>query len=165
VSAENVELVRSLQLGPEVDVVSFVSVGDPPDERQGALERLFDPAVECTMRLPGMAPVAYLGLEGLRDAWRDWLKHWASYRVETEDVIDGGERVVVVHRSRGRPGSDAAEVTRRRATIWTLRDNLVTSVHFNVPYAEALAAIGLAGSPDGAGRGSRLAPEAAPGGS
>ena len=129
---------------PDVDVVTFVSVDDRSGRRREAYGRFFHPTVQCTMRLPGMRAVAYSGLHGLRDAWRDWLKNWASYRVETEDVIDGGERVAVVHRSVGRPRPGAPEVTRRRATVWTVRDGRVASVDFNVPYREALAAVGLA---------------------
>jgi hypothetical protein len=96
------------------------------------------------MRLPGMAPVVYSGLEGLRLAWRDWLKQWASYRVEIEDVLDRGERVVVLLRGHGRREPDAPEITRRRATVWTVRDRRVSSVDFNVPYGEAVAEVGAA---------------------
>ena len=95
------------------------------------------------MRLPGMAPVTYSGLGGLRDAWHDRLRRWATYRDEIEAVIDGGERVVVLHRHRGQPKPGAGEITRRSATLWTVRDGRVASVDFNLPPAEALSAIGL----------------------
>jgi hypothetical protein len=144
VSAENVELVRSLQLDSDVDVAALVNDDEAADRLRARIARLFHPTVECTMRLPGMAPVAYSGLDGLRLAWRDWLMQWASYRVEVEDVIDRGERVVVVLRGYGRREPGAPEVTRRGATVWTLRDRRISSVDFNVPYAEAVAAAGLA---------------------
>ncbi len=143
-SAENVELVRSLQLDPDVDVATLVNDDDAAERLRAAIGRLFHPTVQCTMRLPGMAPVAYSGLDGLRLAWRDWLMQWASYRVEIEDVIDRGERVVVLLRGHGRHEPGAPEVTRRRASVWTLHDRRVSRVDFNVPYGEAVAADGPA---------------------
>jgi hypothetical protein len=32
----------------------------------------------------------------------DWIAPWATYRIETEEVIDLGERVVVLNHDRGR---------------------------------------------------------------
>ncbi len=140
-SAENVALVRSLQLGCDVDVATVLNDPDARSRLREQAARLYEPCVQVTMRLPGMGPVAYSGLDGLGDAWRDWLSHWESYRVETEDVIADGERVVVVHRSYGRPRPGVPEIARRRATIWTVRDGRIVSVDFNVPYAEALEAL------------------------
>ena len=141
-SSENVELVRSLQLDSDVDVATLVKDDAAAERLRATVGSRFHPTVQCTMRLPGMSPVAYSGLDGLRLAWRDWLMQWASYRVEVEDVIDRGERVVVVLRGYGRPGPGAPEITRRGATIWTLRDRRVSSVDFNVPYGEAVAEVG-----------------------
>jgi hypothetical protein len=140
VSAENVELIRSLHVAPDVDVATLVNDDDAADRLRSDLGRSFHPSVECTMRFPGMAPVAYSGLEGLRLAWRDWLKQWASYRVEIEEVLDRGERVVVILRVHGRREPGAPEIERRGATVWTLRDHRVSRVDFNVPYGEAVAA-------------------------
>jgi len=146
VSAEDVELVLSLQLrsrelSPEADVRTLVNDDVASDRMRDALRDLFDPLVQCTMRLPGMAPVTYPnGLDGVRDAWMDWLKHWASYQTEVEDVIDSGGRVVVVKRARGRPRTDAAEKTFRRADVWTVVDHKVVHIDFNVPVREALEA-------------------------
>jgi ketosteroid isomerase-like protein len=87
-------------------------------------------------------PTSYSGLAGLRTAWLEWLEHWRSYRDEIEDVIDRGESVVVIHRSHGQLSPGAAEVTRRSATIWTVREGRVAKVEFNVPYAEAVGSNG-----------------------
>jgi SnoaL-like domain len=140
VSAENVELIRALHLGPDVDVATLVNDDGAAERLRLALGRSFHPTVQCTMRFPGMTPVTYAGLDGLRLAWRDWLKQWASYRVEIDDIIDGGERVVVLLRVHGRREPGAPEVTRPGATVWTLSDHRVAKVDFNVPYGEALAA-------------------------
>ena len=143
-SAENVELVRSIHPGPDFDLALLVNDDRACDRWRDAHGHLFDPSVQCTMRLPGMAPVSYSGLSGLRDAWRDRLRRWSSYRDEIEDVIDGGVRAVVLHRHRGRPKPGADEITQRSATVWNVRDGRIESVDFNIPYAEALAWIGVA---------------------
>jgi hypothetical protein len=143
-SAENVELVRSLLPPPDVDVKALVNDDEAALRQREAVEHSYDPAVQCTMRFPGLAPVRYPGgIDGMRQAWRDWLKSWDSYRVEIDDVLGGGERVLVVHRGTGRHSQDAREVTRRRATIWTIRNGLIIRVDFNIPYDEALVATGL----------------------
>ena len=143
-SAENVELVRSLMPPPDVDVKALVNDDAASQRQREAIEHAYDPAVQCTMRFPGMAPVTYPGgIDGLRDAWRDWLNSWDSYRVEIDDILDGGARVLVVHRGTGRHSTSSDEVTRRRATIWTIRNGLVVRVDFNVPYDEALVESGI----------------------
>jgi len=144
-SAENLELIRSLQPGPEVDVASVLADEILAAEWIGSVAHLFAPDVQGTMRFPGMSPVTYAGgIEGLADAWRDWLRSWSSYRFEVEDVLDGGDRIVVVKIGRGKQRPTAPESSLRRAAIWTVTDGLITRVDFNIPYEEALSSIGLA---------------------
>jgi len=133
-----------MHLGPDFDLAPLVNDDQASDWWRDLLEHSFDPSVKGTMRLPRIAPVSYSGLIGMRDAWRAWLKHWASYRDEIEDVIDDGDRVVVLHRYHARPGSGEPEITHRSATVWTVRDGRVAGVDFNIPREEALAAAGLA---------------------
>jgi hypothetical protein len=143
-SAENVELVRSLHPGSDFDLAPAVSDDDFCASWRALLGSRFDPSVQGTIRIPGSAPTIYSGMDGLRQAWLAWLEHWRSYRDEIEDVIDGGdELVVVIHRSHGQLQPGDTEVTRRSATVWTVRDGRVASVEFNVPYDEALSSVGM----------------------
>lgn len=140
-SAENVEVVRSTHPGPDVDVAALLTDDEASGRWMEEVAPLFDPSMQGTIRLPGMAPVTFLGLDGLRDVWRGWLKGWASFRVEIEDVVDGGECVVVVNRGHGRRRPDAPEETLWRTVVWTVRDGRIARVDFNVPHAQALAAV------------------------
>jgi len=135
-------MVMSFQLGPDGDVAALVNDDAAVSRMIDAIGHWFDPSVRCTMRFPGMPPVAYSGLFGLRDAWRDWLKHWESYRLDVEHVIDAGERIVVVHRAWGQPRPGAPEETLRRAGVWTIRDHKIVHVDFNLMVADALDAVG-----------------------
>jgi len=147
VSAENVELVRSVYPRPGVDVVALMT-----DEREAArwiktVAPRFDPSLEGTVRLPGMAaPVIFRELQGLRDVWRGWISNWVSFHVEIEEMIDGGERIVTVDRVHGHHRPDEPEDTLRRTSIWVVRDGRIVRADYNVPHAEALAAVGAAPS-------------------
>ena len=143
-SAENVELVRSLQPGPDTDLIALVTDDDLARQWRETAESRFDPDVEIAFYFPGMAPVTYPELIGLRAAWRDWLERWASYRVEIEDLIDAGDQVVVMHSDYARPVPGAPEVERRSAAVWKVRDGRVTRVDFYLQRAKALASVGLA---------------------
>ena len=148
-SLENVEMVRALQPDPEMDVASVLADEILAAEWLGEVARYFAPDVQGTMRFPGMSPVIYKGgIEGLADAWRDWLRSWTSYRFEVEDVLDGGEKIVVVKIGRGKQRPGAPETSLRRAAIWTVEDGVITRVDFNLPYEEALASIGLTAQPE-----------------
>lgn len=142
-SAENVELIRSLQPDPEVDIVTLFADDDAAGELADALADLLDPAFACALCLPGAAPTTYSGLDGLRAIWRDWLAPWANYRTEIEDLIDVGEHVVVLVRDYGRREPGAPEVVMMAATIWTVRDEKIVRAEFYADRTEALAAIGL----------------------
>jgi len=143
-SAENVELVRSLQPASDIDLAALVSDDDVARLWRERAEHLFDPSVEVSFRFPGMAPVTYLELPGLRSAWRDWLRRWVSYRVDIDDLIDAGDRVVVMHSDYAQREPGTREVVRQRAAVWTIRDGCVTHVDFYLRRAEALTAVGLA---------------------
>lgn len=145
-SQENVELIRSLQPRPEANLVEQFTDDIANARMADALAHLLDPAFACFVHFPGDAePASYSGLDGLRQGWLDWLGPWTTYRTEIEELIDLGERVVVIIRDYARSEPDAPEVDIRGATIWTVRDGRVQRVDFYAGgRAEALASVGLA---------------------
>jgi SnoaL-like domain len=144
-SAENVELVRSVYPSPDVDVVTLLSDEEASARWIEVVAPHFDPSLEGTVRMPGMAaPVVFRELQGLRHVWRGWIGNWEMFHVEIEEVIDGGERIVTVDLGRGRHRPDEPENLLRRTEIWTVRDRRIVRADFNVPHAQALAAVGAA---------------------
>jgi SnoaL-like domain len=144
-SQENVELVRSLQPRPEVNLVELFTNDAGNARMADAVAHLLDPAFLSSFHFPGSQPASYSGLDGLRNGWLDWLAPWTSYRTEIEELIDLGERVVVVVRDYARSEPDAPEVDFMGATIWTVRDGRVGRVDFYAGgRAEGLASVGLA---------------------
>jgi SnoaL-like domain len=142
-SQENVDLVRPLQPRPDTDLIELVTDDDKARRWRETNESLFDPGIQILFHYPGMAPVTFLDITGLRTAWKNWLTRWASYRVEIEDLVDAGDQVVVLHSDYARPEGGADEVVRRSGAVWTVRGGLVTRVEFFQRRAEALKAVGL----------------------
>jgi SnoaL-like protein len=146
VSAENVELIRSLQPRPEADLVALFADDAATARMAEALGHLLDPGFVSVFHFPGARPASYAGLDGMRSGWLDWLAPWASYRTEIERLIDLGECVVTVVRDYARHEPRAPEVDFLGATIWTVRDGRVIRVDFYAGgRAEGLASVGLAG--------------------
>jgi ketosteroid isomerase-like protein len=144
VSAENVELVRSLLPGPDVDVVALFNDDSATGELMQTMAPLLDPDFESVVHFPGAEPAVGHGLHGLRAGWLDWLAPWGSYRTEIEEMIDLGDRVVAVLCDYARREQDSPEVALKGATVWTVRDGRVVRAEFYAGgRAEAMAAIGL----------------------
>ena len=81
----------------------------------------------------------------MRQTWLDWLEPWATYRVTLEEVIDAGDRVVVLTRHHGRREGMDAEVELIAAAIFTFRDGKLARWEDWANRAEALKAVGLSG--------------------
>jgi hypothetical protein len=141
-SQENVELVRSLQPGPDVDLVALFR------DATGLMEA-YSPFFheDCEILAPtvitGGQRERLVGLGSLRTLWLDWLDPWESYRTEIDDVIDAGDEVVVLPRDYGRRAGMDVEVNVLGATVWTVRNGKVARVAFYLHRSEALEAVGL----------------------
>lgn len=143
-SQANVELVRLLQPGPDVDVVALFRDDDAAgDLAEKFAAGFFHPDCECVLHYPGAEPAIYRGLEGTRTVWRDWLAPWATYRSEAEDLIDAGDRVVVLVRDYGRREPEGPEVEMVAAAVWVVTEGKIARADFYTSRAEALQAAGL----------------------
>jgi ketosteroid isomerase-like protein len=144
-SQENVELVRSLQPSRDTDLVAAFRDDATAAAAMETLSPFFHEDVEIVA--PSFVAgegVRFVGLEGLRAAWLDWLEPWESYRVEVEDVIDAGDDAVVLVRDFGRRAGVTAEVGVVGGAVWTVREGRVAHVAFYLNRSEALKAVGLA---------------------
>ena len=143
-SQENVELIRSVLPGPDADLVALFSDDSARGELMQKIERSLDPSFVSVKHSPGAKPDIAHGLDGLRAGWLDWLAPWVSYRTETEDVLDLGDRVVSVLCDYARRGPDAPEVALKSAAVWTVRDGRIVRAEFYVGgRGEAFKAAGL----------------------
>lgn len=96
--------------------------GDP-----AALE-VFHPDVEFAM--PEVLPHGgtIRGREALGAYFGEVRGRWDDFRVEADDFVDGGDRVVALGRFCGRPKVSSRYVEVPFALVWTLRDGSVVRV-------------------------------------
>src|SRR4051794_7210674 len=145
-SQENVDLVSGLQPRGDTDLAASFRDEASATRLTETLSPFFDEDVEILApRFVAGPDVRYVGLDGLRAMWLDWLEPWESYRVDVEDVIDAGEDVLVLVRDFGRRAGMTVEASVVGGAVWTVRDGRVARVAFYLNRSEALKAVGLAG--------------------
>src|SRR6266566_852285 len=109
-SRENVELVLSVQIAPDVDATQLFRDDSLWAVAIEATASIAHPEFECVAHgMPGNERT-YSGLDGLRAMFLDWLAPWAAYRTEIQEAIDCGDRVVVLANTFGRLEGSAQEV-------------------------------------------------------
>jgi ketosteroid isomerase-like protein len=64
----------------------------------------------------------YIGDKGAMQFTAEWADAWDDWRMEVEDYLDAGERVVVILTQRGRSKATGIPVEMRFAQVWTFRD-------------------------------------------
>ena len=95
---------------------------------------------------PPMLPEAgaYRGPEGLRHFWQSWADTFEDFRVEVEEAIDAGDRVIVMAAVAG-TGRDGGPVLRTPsfAWVWSFEGDAVVRMEAMPNRATALEAVGL----------------------
>ena len=144
-SQENVEIVRRLQPGPDVDLTELFEVARGDADVGGALGAAapsFADDFVCIFHALSEEP--RFGIEGLRRSWLDWLAPWESYRTEIKELVDAGDRVAVLSRDFGRRPGMELEVHFDGCAVWTVRDAKVARAEFfPTDRAAAFEAAGL----------------------
>jgi ketosteroid isomerase-like protein len=109
-SKENIEIVRRVYEG--------WSRGDFSEAE------LFDPDVEFEL-VDWPHPASSRGIDAMRDAWLPTLAAWEDFRAKPEEVIDHGDRVLVLNHISGRGRGSGADVSALTATLWTVENGRV----------------------------------------
>jgi ketosteroid isomerase-like protein len=128
-SQENVEIVRrGVEAYATADVETMLEVADPEIEWKQAEE-----------------PSPVRGYEGVARAMVRWNEMWDDPSIEAEEFLDGGDRIVVVIRHRGRGKASGVETDMASYHLFTVRGGRIVSMHEYGPgkRAEALEAAGL----------------------
>jgi ketosteroid isomerase-like protein len=129
-SQENVEIVQS----------AFAEFGRGnfwvPD--------IFDPSV----RVVWLSPIAggeheSVGPHDMGRTIKEWMQSWEQVTNVAEQIIDAGDRVVVIAEWRGRGKVSGAFAKWRHGAVWTLRDGKVIRLISYTDPTDALKAAGL----------------------
>jgi ketosteroid isomerase-like protein len=127
-SARNVEIVR------RAFAFGVQGHGDPAEALAD-----FDPDVELTSVEAGPSR----GRDAVRENFERWTSAWEEPEATAEEIIDAGDRVVVVAYFRARGRGSGVEVDARFYDVYTLRDGKIVRVDEFSDRAEALAAAGM----------------------
>jgi ketosteroid isomerase-like protein len=133
-SQENVEVVRGIydewgrgNLRAGIDHydprITFIPVEGRPDARDDV----------------------YLGVEGIGEFFRAWLKEWTDFSMTAEDFIEAGDSVVVTQRQRAEGRASGAPAEMAFFAVWTFRGRTVIRIEHFRSREEALEAAGLSG--------------------
>jgi ketosteroid isomerase-like protein len=144
-SHENVQLVKRFIAPAETDY--RVLFGDDVvwSAAKQAGEPLVAPDFQGAFITWGQQQTEFTGLDGLREAFLDWIAPWATYYDEIEDVFAvGDDRVVVLGHEHGYRRDTEAEVEAESAGVYFLRDGKIARIEYYANRAEALAAVALA---------------------
>jgi SnoaL-like protein len=152
----------SVESGDPVEIVTKVGAALIPDDLvtvlhdEAGLERLreamrelVEPDFECVMVGPDYAgsrgDLAYRGIDGFIEAWREWSEAYESYKIEIGEIVGApGGRVLTLGRQRGTTRTGGVDVEEDAASVWTIRDGRVARVEFHLDPDAARRAAGLA---------------------
>ena len=68
------------------------------------------------------------GLSGVVKEAKRWEEMWSAYRFEVEDLLDSGDKVVLLYHQLGKAKGSGLEVEERAAWVYTLREGKITRV-------------------------------------
>ena len=131
-SQENVETIRALY--------DATAAGDT-----GAALARIDPDIEINYRgvVPDLRGRDLRGHAGVAELMATITGEFSDFEAHPEEVIDGGEHVVVVVFQKGTGRVSGATVERRVGQVWTVRDGRAVRWRIFKDKAEALEAAGL----------------------
>ena len=95
---------------------------------------------------PPMLPEgdAFQGAQGLRQMWESWRATFADFRVEIEETIDAGDKVIVMAALSGTGNDSGLEVkTPSFAWVWSFEGDTPIRMEAMPNRATAVEALGL----------------------
>ena len=137
------EFVLSINPDPDVDIAQLIRDDTLWAALVESLAATTHREFECAVRGGPEGDQIYVGANGMRQLWLDWLAPWATYRTEVREAIDCGDQVLVLADTFARLEGSTQEVQISSADVWTVRDGKVVRWEAYVHRAEALKAVGL----------------------
>jgi ketosteroid isomerase-like protein len=83
---------------------------------------LLDPEIEWREADPSPEAGLHHGRESFERYLRSWVESFENFRIEPEDVVPDGDRLIAVVHQSGRGTVSGIEVSVRIAHVWTVRD-------------------------------------------
>lgn len=106
-----------------------------------AARRLYAPDVAFDWSRRQMDAVVAEGKEAVVEATRELREPWDEARMEIEELVEDGERVIACIHVQGRGRASGAVADAHVAHVWTIRDGLVQRMEYYGDQAEAMATV------------------------
>jgi ketosteroid isomerase-like protein len=137
-SQEHVEFLQGLFAGAaELDKRALL------DALPSLIAQTCDPEIEWVEDPQRADRRVYRGHEGVRKSWERWLENFEEYGAEIEQVIDCGEKVLVVAREHGRGQLSGAAISQRIYAVYSFRAGKIARYEEFYEEQPALDAAGL----------------------
>jgi ketosteroid isomerase-like protein len=104
---------------------------------------LMHPDIQWHTRADLPDAATYRGPDGVAALMAEWWGAFDDLHVDLEELIDAGDRVVVVLRLHGRVRGSAHEVDMPETHVVTMRDGRVAEIQEYPTKAEALTVVGM----------------------
>jgi ketosteroid isomerase-like protein len=101
-----------------------------------------DPEIEWRMPTGGADTSVYHGHDGIRELLKSTQDVWSEYNAEPEEMIDLGDRVLVLVRAVGIGRGSGVPVEAPTAHLWTMRNGRAVHVQMYVNREDALGDVG-----------------------
>ena len=112
--------------------------------KRGEQMSLLDPEVAYEdTTLPDHVGETYRGHEGVSRATARWVEPYETFSIELERIVDAGDRLVSIHRVRGKARYTGIEADGPVAYLWTFRGGKVIRFESYREPNDALQAVGL----------------------
>jgi ketosteroid isomerase-like protein len=136
-SEENVDLVRRAY-------EAFNRWGiHPQGPRSPEIPPFIHPEVEFHTSADAPEAGVYRGRAAVIEYHERVFEQFESVRIELEELLPAGDRVVIVTRQHTVPWDSDAEIVQRVVDVWTIRDGQLAERKAFSTRAEALEAAGL----------------------
>jgi ketosteroid isomerase-like protein len=103
----------------------------------------FDPEVEFVRIGAADLDGAWRGIDGMWSAVVEWLRSWQLIRLEAEEFVECGDRVLVLTRQSGRGKHSGVLLDRELGDLFTFRNGKIVRLESYWNRDEAVRAAGL----------------------
>ena len=102
-----------------------------------------DPEFVTVMVAESGVPQEYSGVDGFREALRDWISPYARFRLVIDRAIVREDRILFLARQLASTKHDGVELETASAALWSLEGGKVAQTTFYLDQQQALRAAGL----------------------
>jgi uncharacterized protein len=104
---------------------------------------LMDPELEWSEAELSPEAGTHRGRDGFERFLRSWLESFDDFRVEPEEIVEHGDRLIAVIRQTGRGAASGIAVDVRVVHVWTIRDGTAVQWQSFPDREAAMSELGL----------------------